>query len=67
MKSRTTNENALIEQKLDTMIDLLQHLLVLELARGGTSKQAIAKHLRLAKATVVSMTKGVKLDGRQQQ
>lgn len=67
MKSRAKSENALLEQKLDTVISLLQHLLVIELAREGTPKQTIAKHLRLAKATVVSMTKGVKLDGRQHQ
>lgn len=66
MKSRGTNENALLEEKMDTVIGLLQQLLALELAREGTSKQAIAKHLRLAKATVVSMMMGVKLDGRQQ-
>jgi hypothetical protein len=49
------------------MIGLLQQLVALEMAREGTPKQTIAKHLRLAKATVVSMLKGVKLDGRQQQ
>jgi hypothetical protein len=66
MKSRASGENAL-EQKLDVVIVLLQHLVALEMAREGTPKQTIAKHLRLAKATVVSMLKGVKLDGRQQE
>ncbi len=67
MKSRASGENAAVEQKLDVVIGLLQHLVALEMARDGTSKQAIAKHLHLAKATVVSMLKGVKLDGRQQE
>jgi hypothetical protein len=66
MKSRETSENAVLEGKLDTVIELLQRLLALEMASKGTSKQTIAKHLHLAKATVVSMLQGVKLDGRQQ-
>jgi hypothetical protein len=66
MKSRETGENAVLEQKLDTIIELLQHLVAIEMAKEGTPKQAIAKHLHVAKATVVSMLQGVKLDGRQQ-
>jgi hypothetical protein len=66
MKSRDTGENAVLEKKLDTVIELLQYLVALDMAREGTPKQAIAKHLHLAKATVVSMLQGVKLDGRQQ-
>jgi DNA-binding MarR family transcriptional regulator len=65
MKYRASDDNAALEQKLDVVIGLLQHLVALEMAREGTPKQAIAKHLRLAKATVVSMLKGVSLDGRQ--
>jgi DNA-binding MarR family transcriptional regulator len=49
-----------IEQKLDTAIELLQHLVALELARAGVPKQTIAKHIRVATATIVKMLKGVK-------
>lgn len=57
------NENSTAEQKLDTIISLLQHLLVLELARSGLTQEAIGKHLRIAKATVVKMLHGVKKNG----
>jgi predicted transcriptional regulator len=55
-----------LEQKLDTAIGLLQHLLALELAREGMPQQAIAKHLRLAKASIGKMLKGTKRNGEQQ-
>jgi DNA-binding MarR family transcriptional regulator len=55
-----------LEQKLDTAIGLLQHLLVLELAREGIPQKAIAKHLCLAKASVGKMLKGTKRHGQQQ-
>lgn len=54
------NTNQTVEQKLDGAIELLRHLLALELAREGVPKQAIAKHLHVATATVVKMLKGVK-------
>jgi predicted transcriptional regulator len=46
--------------KLDKIQATLQHILALELAREGVTKQQIAKHLHVAKATVVSMLKGTK-------
>jgi len=49
-----------VEQKLDNAIGLLRHLVALELAREGVPKQAIAKHLHIATATVVRMLKGIK-------
>ncbi|MEJ1967426.1 MAG: hypothetical protein WDN03_02125 [Rhizomicrobium sp.] len=52
-----------LEQKLDTAIGLLQHLLALELAKGGVPQQEIAKHIHVANATVVKMLKGVKRNG----
>lgn len=67
MKSRGGSDNAGLEKKLDAVIGLLQQLVAIEMAREGTPKQTIAKHLHLAKATVVSMLKGVKLDGEGQQ
>ena len=53
-------ENSTAEQKLDTILGLLQHLLALELARSGLTQEAIGKHLHMAKATVVKMLHGVK-------
>lgn len=54
-----------LEEKLDMTIGLLQHLLVLELAREGVPQQAIAKHLRVATASVNRMLKGTKRHGQQ--
>ena len=56
--------NNTVEEKLDEAIGLLQHLLALELAREGVTQQAIAKHIHVAKATVVNMLNGVKKHGR---
>lgn len=49
MKPGGDGVNAAVEQKLDVVIGLLQHLAALEMVRDGTSNQAIAKHLRLAR------------------
>jgi predicted transcriptional regulator len=49
-----------MEAKLDTVVDLLKHLLALELARAGASQADIGKHLHVAKAKVVEMFKGLK-------
>ena len=54
------NNNQIVEKKLDNVIDLLQHLLALELSRGGVSMVEIGKHLHIATATVVKMLKGIK-------
>ncbi len=54
------NKNLTAEQKLDTIVGLLRHLLALELARSGLTKQAIGKRLHVATATVVKMLHGVK-------
>jgi predicted transcriptional regulator len=56
--AKTRNNS--VEQKLDEAVGLLQHLLAIELAREGVPKQAIAKHIHVATATVVEMLKGVK-------
>lgn len=55
-KTRTNS----VKHKLDEAAGLLQHLLALEPAREGVPKQAIAKHIHGATATVVKMLKGVK-------
>jgi len=54
--------DAIIQEKLDTIIDLLRNLLALELAKHGVSRGAIGKRLRVAKATAVRMLEGVKAD-----
>ncbi len=59
-KTRSTTT----DEKLDKSIELLKHLLALELAREGVPRQAIAKHIGVATATVGQMLKGVKNDGR---
>ena len=44
-----------LEKKVDRVIGLLQHLLALELAKGGISQAEIGKHLKVAKSSVVRM------------
>lgn len=51
--------NKTVEQKLDQTIELLRHLLAIELARSGVKTTAIAKHLHVATATAVKLLKGV--------
>jgi hypothetical protein len=67
MKSRGSGDNTALEQKLDVVIGLLQHLVGLEMARGGTTQQVIASHLHVSKTNVVAMLKGVRLGDQQQQ
>jgi hypothetical protein len=50
-----------VEQKLDIIIGLLKHLVVLELARSGVKQAEIAKHVRFATAKVSTLLKGVKV------
>ena len=49
-----------VEKKLNIMIELLQHLLALELFKQGVTQEMIGKHLHVAKARVVELLKGVK-------
>ena len=49
-----------IEQQLDTVIELLQCIVARDMARAGVTQQAIAKHLKKAKADVVRMVSGAK-------
>ena len=63
MKSKVKAENAALEQKLDVIIGLMQHLVALEMARGGTTQQTIASHLHVSKTNVVAMLKDVRLGG----
>lgn len=49
-----------IEEKLDDIIELLKHLVAIELARGGVPQAQIAKRVKLATATVNAMLQGLK-------
>jgi DNA-binding IclR family transcriptional regulator len=49
-----------IEEKLDTIIELLKHLVAVELARGGVPQTKIATRVKLATATVNKMLQGLK-------
>ena len=51
-----------IEEKLDTIIDLLQHTLALQLAARGVKQAEIGKHLHIATAKVGKLLKGVRDD-----
>ena len=52
--------NQITEKKLDIVIELLQHLVALELSKSGVTQKVIGKRLHVAKATVVEMLKGVR-------
>jgi hypothetical protein len=47
------------DEKLDKVIDLLQHILAVELAREGVPRNSIAKHIGVANARAGQMLKGV--------
>ena len=49
-----------VEKKLNSIIELLQQLVALELSRNGVTQEIIGKRLHVAKNTVVEMLKGVK-------
>jgi hypothetical protein len=51
-----------IQEKLDTIIELLQSLLALELSRNRVPRDIIGKRLHVAKSTVVKMLKGIKIE-----
>lgn len=57
------SSNTDFEKKLDTIIGLLQHMLVLQLAGRGVRQNEIGKHIHVATATVGKMLKGVRDDG----
>ncbi len=49
-----------LEEKLETIIELLKHLIALDLARAGVPQAKIAKRVKLATGTVNKMLQGVK-------
>jgi hypothetical protein len=50
----------MLSEKLDTVIVLLKHLLVLELSKGGVTHAEIGKHAKIATATVGKLLRGYK-------
>ena len=60
-----SNEDKLILERLDAVIGMMQILVALDLKREGVPQTEIAKRLRVAKATVGTMLKGTKKNGRQ--
>jgi DNA-binding MarR family transcriptional regulator len=54
--------DAEISEKLDILTALMRHMLMLKLAEGGATQQAIAKHIRASKSTVGEMLQGVRYD-----
>lgn len=58
-----TDESNPVEEKLDRVIELLEHLVALELSRRGATHEAIGKSIHVAKATIGKMLAGVKKDG----
>ena len=56
----TATRDKFVDEKLDRVIELLQHLIALELARRGATQQAIGKSIKVAKSTVVRMLAGTK-------
>ena len=55
------NENVehVVEQKLDKIILLLQHLVAVQMYRTGVSRDVIRQNLHVAKSTVVDMLRDV--------
>ena len=49
-----------VQEKLDTIVELLKTLVAVELARGGVPQAQIAKRVKLATATVNKILKGIK-------
>lgn len=54
------DNNKQVEKKLDAAIELLQHLVALELYKSGMTQGDIGKRIHVAKATVGQMLQGVK-------
>lgn len=54
------NNQTIIENKLDTIIELMQSLLALELYKSGATMNVICKRLHVSKTKVVEILKGIK-------
>jgi len=49
-----------MDKQLDEIKKLLQHNLAIQLYKGGATQDEIASNLKIAKATVNKMVKGIK-------
>ena len=54
------DHDQLVQEKLDTIIELLQNLLAVELSKGGVPQTEICKRLHVRTETVGEMLKGMK-------
>lgn len=54
-----------IVRSLQKIEELLKHILAIHLYQSGVSQQAIARHLRIAKAKANELLKGVAKDCKQ--
>lgn len=54
-----SKNNKTMEEKFDTLIELMQHLLALELYKSGATMDVICKRLHIGKVKIVEMLKGV--------
>lgn len=55
-------KNKNLEDKLEQIAVTMKHILAIELYRNGIPQTDIAKHLRIATASVNKMLKGMKRD-----
>ncbi|HWD21435.1 MAG TPA: hypothetical protein VHB20_19370 [Verrucomicrobiae bacterium] len=54
------DHDQIIEEKLDTVIELLQNLLAVQLANGGVPQGEIGKRVHVSTAKVGEMLQGFK-------
>ncbi|MCX6723686.1 MAG: hypothetical protein NT155_00750 [Candidatus Staskawiczbacteria bacterium] len=55
-------ENSKLEEKVEILVELTRHNLVLSLFMSGATQDDICKSLHMSKTKVVDMLKGVKRD-----
>ncbi len=55
-------DNQTIEKKLDTLIEIMQQMLAIELSKQGLTHEDIRQRLHVGKATVNEILKGIKKD-----
>ena len=52
------DHDEVVEERLQMVIDLLRHLVALELSRRGVKQTTIGKHLHIATAKVGTLLQG---------
>jgi acetolactate synthase small subunit len=53
----------IVEEKLDTLIDLMKQLVAVEMARSGVPRNVIAKRIKVANAKIGPMLEGIRKTG----